>query len=55
MPRSIRVPWSPQAFVGYRDFGAEAGDGQHVVHDFVDKDSFRQDLTWSACRYATVQ
>ncbi|EFN51874.1 hypothetical protein CHLNCDRAFT_139790 [Chlorella variabilis] len=33
------------AFVGYRDFGAEAGDGQHVVHDFVDKDSFRQDLT----------
>ncbi|GAB4815216.1 hypothetical protein N2152v2_002262 [Parachlorella kessleri] len=25
------------AFVGYRDFGHEAGDAQHVVVDFVDK------------------
>ncbi|PRW20254.1 MHCK EF2 kinase domain [Chlorella sorokiniana] len=28
------------AFVGYRDYGAEAGDGQHVVVDFVDKSRF---------------
>lgn len=27
-----------QAFVGYRDYGSEAGDAQHVVHDFVGKD-----------------
>lgn len=25
-----------QAFVGYRDWGIEAGDGQYVVQDFVD-------------------
>ncbi|KAL4425302.1 hypothetical protein ABPG75_009318 [Micractinium tetrahymenae] len=28
------------AFVGYRDFGGEAGDAHFVVHDFVDKSSF---------------
>ena len=26
-----------QAFVGYRDYPPVAGDGQYVVHNFVDK------------------
>lgn len=30
-----------QAFVGYRDYGYEAGDALHVVVDFVDKSRFR--------------
>lgn len=27
--------------MGYRDYGCEAGEGQHVVVDFVDKTAFR--------------
>jgi hypothetical protein len=33
-----------QAFVGYRDYGREAGDGQYIVQDFVDAESFRRAL-----------
>ena len=36
------LPPHLQAFVGYRDYGHEAGDGQYVVHDFVDSsESYR--------------
>jgi hypothetical protein len=43
-PISDHPPLPPclQAFVGYRDFYGETGDGHFVVHDFVDSKSFRQ-------------
>jgi hypothetical protein len=45
--RRQRSPMHPalvwlQAFVGYRDYGIEAGDLQLVVHDFVDHSQMHQ-------------